>query len=83
MAGTGWQGQGGRGRLAGAGWHALTVRGCWQGGGAGNNWASGYSQARDKIEDIMDMIDREADGSDSLEGCAPTTQLAPATLPPT
>jgi len=39
-----------------------------QGGGAGNNWASGYSQARDKIEDIMDMIDREADGSDSLEG---------------
>jgi len=39
-----------------------------QGGGAGNNWASGYGQAKDKIEDIMDMIDREADGSDSLEG---------------
>ena len=36
--------------------------------GAGNNWASGYGQAKDKIEDIMDMIDREADGSDSLEG---------------
>uniref|UniRef100_A0A7S0MPH6 Tubulin gamma chain n=1 Tax=Cryptomonas curvata TaxID=233186 RepID=A0A7S0MPH6_9CRYP len=39
-----------------------------QGGGAGNNWASGYSQGKDHIEDVMDMIDREADGSDSLEG---------------
>ncbi|KAI3767116.1 hypothetical protein L2E82_17202 [Cichorium intybus] len=33
------------------------------GAGARNNWASGYEQ-----EDLMDMIDREADGSDSLEG---------------
>jgi hypothetical protein len=24
-----------------------------QGGGAGNNWASGYCQAKDKIEDIV------------------------------
>ena len=39
-----------------------------QGGGAGNNWGSGYTQAREKVDDIMDMIDREADGSDSLEG---------------
>jgi len=57
-----------------------------QGGGAGNNWASGYSQGA-SVEvyflfvtfwnsrtfvipqnEIMDMIDREADGSDSLEG---------------
>ncbi len=30
-----------------------------QGGGAGNNWASGYSQGKDHIEDVMDMIDRE------------------------
>lgn len=69
------------------------------GGGAGNNWASGYSQVKygnmfflfnsgpvlykerqktlyvqnifpqgKKIqEDIFDIIDREADGSDSLE----------------
>ena len=59
------------------------------GGGAGNNWASGmsehfhrgslalsvtrsvvrlgYQQANDKEEEIMEMIDREADGSDSLE----------------
>ncbi|MCI26224.1 tubulin gamma-2 chain, partial [Trifolium medium] len=38
------------------------------GGGAGNNWASGYHQGKNVEEDIMDMIDREADGSDSLEG---------------
>ncbi|KAF8412144.1 hypothetical protein HHK36_000100 [Tetracentron sinense] len=38
------------------------------GGGAGNNWASGYDQGQKVQEDIMDMIDREADGSDSLEG---------------
>jgi len=38
------------------------------GGGAGNNWASGYSQADKSIEEIMEMVDREADGSDSLEG---------------
>ncbi|KAH8516910.1 hypothetical protein H0E87_005030 [Populus deltoides] len=38
------------------------------GGGAGNNWASGYHQGKGVEEDIVDMIDREADGSDSLEG---------------
>lgn len=38
------------------------------GGGAGNNWASGYSQAEKLYEEIFDIIDREADGSDSLEG---------------
>ncbi|KAF3658509.1 Tubulin gamma-1 chain [Capsicum annuum] len=70
------------------------------GGGAGNNWASGYhqslysannlgvlhdpfillsrdlglivseifNQGKQYEEDLMDMIDREADGSDSLEG---------------
>jgi len=39
-----------------------------EGGGAGNNWASGYAQAEKVQEEIMEMIDREADGSDSLEG---------------
>ncbi|KAM0015932.1 putative purine-nucleoside phosphorylase [Helianthus debilis subsp. tardiflorus] len=39
-----------------------------EGGGAGNNWASGYHQGKSFEEDLMDMIDREADGSDSLEG---------------
>lgn len=38
------------------------------GGGAGNNWASGYRQGGEYEEQIVEMIDREADGSDSLEG---------------
>jgi len=38
-----------------------------EGTGAGNNWAAGYAMGEHVHEDIMDMIDREADGSDSLE----------------
>eukprot|EP00887_Chlorella_sp_A99_P003183 scaffold9.g3183.t1 len=38
------------------------------GGGAGNNWASGYHQGEAVQEDILDMIDREVGYSDSLEG---------------
>lgn len=38
-----------------------------QGGGAGNNWATGYSQGEKLHEEIFDIIDREADGSESLE----------------
>ncbi|PIK53866.1 putative tubulin gamma-1 chain-like [Apostichopus japonicus] len=37
------------------------------GGGAGNNWASGYTQGDRLYEEVFDIIDREADGSDSLE----------------
>lgn len=37
------------------------------GTGAGNNWAAGYSMGEQVHEEVMDMIDREADGSDSLE----------------
>ena len=37
------------------------------GGGAGNNWAYGYSRGESVHEEILDMVDREADGSDSLE----------------
>jgi hypothetical protein len=37
------------------------------GGGAGNNWAYGYAQGEKISDDIIEMIDREADGSDSLE----------------
>lgn len=37
------------------------------GGGAGNNWAMGHSIGEKNYEEIFDMIDREADGSDSLE----------------
>lgn len=39
-----------------------------QGGGAGNNWAVGYQQASSIHEEVFDIIDREADGSDNLEG---------------
>uniref|UniRef100_A0A915HET7 Tubulin gamma chain n=1 Tax=Romanomermis culicivorax TaxID=13658 RepID=A0A915HET7_ROMCU len=38
------------------------------GGGAGNNWACGYSQGENIYEEIFDILDREADNSDSLEG---------------
>eukprot|EP01111_Echinosteliopsis_oligospora_P017219 TRINITY_DN7387_c0_g1_i2.p1 TRINITY_DN7387_c0_g1~~TRINITY_DN7387_c0_g1_i2.p1 ORF type:complete len:266 (+),score=80.86 TRINITY_DN7387_c0_g1_i2:36-833(+) len=50
-----------------------------EGSGAGNNWASGYSQAEKVNEEIMDMIDREADGSDSLEGFVLTHSIAGGT----
>merc|ERR1712113_136340 len=49
------------------------------GGGAGNNWASGYSQGAKLYEEIFDMIDREADGSDSLEGFVLTHSIAGGT----
>ena len=38
------------------------------GGGAGNNWAAGYHSGERLHEEVFDIIDREADGSDSLEG---------------
>lgn len=40
------------------------------GGGAGNNWAQGYSAGERTYEEVMDMIEREAEGSDSLEVCS-------------
>eukprot|EP00484_Ammonia_sp_Unknown_P031068 CAMPEP_0197030650 /NCGR_PEP_ID=MMETSP1384-20130603/9839_1 /TAXON_ID=29189 /ORGANISM="Ammonia sp." /LENGTH=488 /DNA_ID=CAMNT_0042460037 /DNA_START=251 /DNA_END=1717 /DNA_ORIENTATION=- len=49
------------------------------GGGAGNNWAQGYTLAVNKYELIMDMIDREADNSDSLEGFVLTHSIAGGT----
>lgn len=49
------------------------------GGGAGNNWASGYSQGGQLYEEVFDIIDREADGSDSLEGFVLTHSIAGGT----
>lgn len=40
------------------------------GGGAGNNWASGYNQPSELIESIFDILDREAENADFLEGFA-------------
>lgn len=47
--------------------------------GAGNNWAKGYDFAERRQEELMDMIDREADGSDSLEGFVLTHSIAGGT----
>jgi len=49
------------------------------GGGAGNNWASGYAQGKKYYEEVFDIIDREADGSDSLEGFILTHSIAGGT----
>jgi len=49
------------------------------GGGAGNNWARGYSQAEQVTEETLDMIDREADNSDSLEGFVLSHSIAGGT----
>ncbi len=37
------------------------------GGGAGNNWAQGFTAGQNTYEDVLEMLDREAEGSDSLE----------------
>jgi tubulin gamma len=50
-----------------------------EGGGAGNNWASGYRQGAEHYEYILDMIDRESDNSDSLEGFVLTHSIAGGT----
>jgi len=39
------------------------------GGGAGNVWANGYEIGQKNTEELMDKVDREADGSDNLEVC--------------
>ena len=49
------------------------------GGGAGNNWASGYRQGAEHYETILDMIDRESDNSDSLEGFVLTHSIGGGT----
>lgn len=43
--------------------------------GAGNNWGDGYQTGESVCEDILEMIDREADGSDSLEVSGPYTTV--------
>lgn len=51
------------------------------GGGAGNNWAKGYSFGEEVHEELMELINREADGSDSLEvSCDQTPSFFP--VPP-
>jgi tubulin gamma len=46
------------------------------GGGAGNNWAQGYGAGEKIADELIEMIEREADGSDSLEvSCFPHLAL--------
>ncbi|CAM9141407.1 unnamed protein product [Ascophyllum nodosum] len=59
--------------------HLFNPENVFEGGGAGNNWASGYRQAEDQHDYLMDMIDREADGSDSLEGFVLSHSIAGGT----
>ena len=47
------------------------------GGGAGNNWAQGYAAGERLYEEVMEMVDREAEGSDSLEA---STLLSTVTM---
>ena len=49
------------------------------GGGAGNNWASGFRQGEEHHEQVIDMIDRESDNSDSLEGFVLTHSISGGT----
>ena len=39
-----------------------------EGGGAGNNWGNGFDDAAKFEEQLLDIIDREAEYCDSLEG---------------
>jgi tubulin gamma len=50
-----------------------------EGGGAANNWAAGYCEGEIYYDELIDMIDREADGSDSLEGFVMTHSTAGGT----
>ncbi|KYQ92985.1 gamma tubulin [Tieghemostelium lacteum] len=47
--------------------------------GAGSNWANGYSQGQSLNDTFIDMIDREADGSESLEGFCMTHSISGGT----
>jgi hypothetical protein len=46
------------------------------GDGAGNNWAQGYAAGERIYEEVMYMIEREAESSDSLEVCGVYDTLA-------
>ncbi|KAF5842575.1 gamma tubulin [Dunaliella salina] len=50
-----------------------------EGGGAGNNWASGYTQGEAVQETLLDMFDREAEYCDSLEGFTMAHSIAGGT----
>lgn len=50
-----------------------------EGGGAGNNWAQGFALGESVQDTLFDMIDREAENSDSMEGFVFTHSIAGGT----
>jgi tubulin gamma len=50
-----------------------------EGGGAGNNWAAGYELGDEVQDKVFEMMDREAENSDSLEGFVLTHSIAGGT----
>jgi len=50
-----------------------------EGGGAGNNWAHGYELGGEVQENLFDIIEREAENGDSLEGFVLTHSIAGGT----
>ena len=71
-------------KLTGAGpyralYNAENVFVAEDGGGAGNNWASGFRQGEQHHERVLDMVDRESDNSDSLEGFVMAHSIAGGT----
>jgi hypothetical protein len=49
------------------------------GSGAGNNWANGFEQGEAHQERVCDMLDREAEGCDVLDGFQLTHSIAGGT----
>ncbi|CAJ0962926.1 unnamed protein product, partial [Mesorhabditis belari] len=49
------------------------------GGGAGNNWASGYAQGQKVSEDVLELIRLEAERADDLEGFMVTHSVSGGT----
>eukprot|EP01013_Petalomonas_cantuscygni_P032259 TRINITY_DN58739_c0_g1_i1.p1 TRINITY_DN58739_c0_g1~~TRINITY_DN58739_c0_g1_i1.p1 ORF type:complete len:476 (+),score=119.68 TRINITY_DN58739_c0_g1_i1:205-1632(+) len=47
--------------------------------GAGNNWACGYNEGQRRHDRLLDMITREAENSDSLEGFVLSHSIAGGT----
>lgn len=47
--------------------------------GAGNNWAIGYNQPEQVIEDIMEVVEMETENADSLEAFAVCHSIAGGT----
>jgi tubulin gamma len=45
------------------------------GGGAGNSWARGFHQGQEVVEDIMAIIESEAERADHLESFAITHSI--------